>query len=293
MTGWLVLGGNGQLGRSLQDVLNQRGIEHVALGSSNCDVTDPASVAAALVYSRPEVVVNCAAWTAVDAAEAHEAKAQLVNAKGAGNVARACRENSARLVHVSTDYVFPGNQPAPYGENDATGPVSAYGRTKLQGEQTVSNEHRDGSYIVRTAWLYGPHGGNFAKTMLRRALAGTAVRVVDDQHGQPTLSTDLAWHIIDLVTIGAPAGTYHGTNSGATTWFQFARLIYELAGADTSLVSPVPSSEYPTPATRPSNSVLGHARTISAGVPEMRSWDDALRASISNIMKSVQSELEK
>jgi dTDP-4-dehydrorhamnose reductase len=290
VTSWLVLGGNGQLGRSLQEVLTERGIEHVALGSGDCDITDPASVAAALVHSRPDVVVNCAAWTAVDAAESHEPEALLVNAIGAGNVGRACREIRARLVHVSTDYVFPGNQHGPYGEDDPTGPASAYGRTKLQGEQAVASEHADGSYIVRTAWLYGPHGGNFAKTMLRRALAGAAVRVVDDQHGQPTLSTDLARHIVDLVTTGAPAGTYHGTNSGATTWFEFARFIYELAGVETSLVSPVPSSEYPTPATRPSNSVLGHARTVAVGVPEMRSWEAAISASINDIIESVKGE---
>ena len=290
MTGWLVLGGRGQLGRSLQEVLTARGMDHVVLGSSDCDITDAASVNSALDAHRPDVVVNCAAWTAVDAAETEESSAMNINCNGAAVVARACHSNSALLVHVSTDYVFPGTQSGPYGENDPTGPTSAYGRSKLRGEEAVGREHPDGSYVVRTAWLYGPYGSNFAKTMLRRALAGAAVRVVDDQHGQPTLSTDLAHHLVDLVVSGSPRGIYHGTNSMETTWFGFARMLYALAGVDTDLVTPVPSTEYPTPATRPSNSVLGHARTVAAGVAEMRPWDVALVAGFADIIEAVRNE---
>lgn len=290
VTGWLILGGHGQLGRSLSEVLDNGGTVNTALGSSECDITDAAAVNTALGTHQPDVVVNCAAWTAVDAAEDNETAATDINCAGAALVARACRDNGSVLVHLSTDYVFPGTKSDPYDETDPTGPVSAYGRSKLCGEEAVKREHPDGSYVVRTAWLYGPHGGNFAKTMLRRAFASAPVRVVDDQRGQPTLSTDLAQHLLDLVESGSPYGTYHATNSGATTWFGFARMIYELAGCDTGLVTPVPSSEYLTAAVRPANSVLGHARTVAVGLVEMRQWDTALRTGIADIIEAVRNE---
>ena len=290
VTGWLVLGAGGQLGQSLQDVLTPAGIPHDALGSKECDITDPAAVAASLAYSKPEVVINCAAWTAVDAAEDNEEEAFLANCTGPANVARACRAAGARMVHISTDYVFPGNQPGPYGESSPTGPVSAYGRSKLCGEREVQSILGDDAYIVRTAWLYSRHGANFAKTMLRRARTGSAVRVVNDQIGQPTLADDLAQHLVDLVSFGAPAGIYHGTNSGACTWYDFARQLYALAGADTELVTPVPSSEYPTRAIRPSNSVLGHERTVAARLPEMRPWEEAATHSVPSIIEALSQE---
>jgi dTDP-4-dehydrorhamnose reductase len=290
MTGWLVLGAGGQLGLSLQEVLTNASIPHVALGSKECDITDPASVAAALNLASPEVVVNCAAWTAVDAAEDHEDDAFLVNCSGPANLASACRASGARFVHISTDYVFAGDQVGPYGEDAPTGPVSVYGRSKLCGEREVMSAHPHGAYVVRTAWLYSKYGSNFAKTMLRRARIGAAVRVVNDQTGQPTLADDLARHLRDIVTSTAPAGIYHGTNAGACTWFDFARELYSLAGADVSLVSPVPSSEYPTRAVRPSNSVLGHARTIAAGVPEMRPWEGAAADSVTTIVEELSKE---
>lgn len=285
MSDWLILGAHGQLGTCLQEALTERGIDFVALGSDRCDVSDRSAVDTVVRAHAPRVTVNCAAWTAVDAAEDHEADAFRVNCEAVGNIARACREHGSVLVHVSTDYVFPGTDAGPHAENAPTAPVSVYGRSKLCGEQRALDEHPDGTYIVRTAWLYSRHGGNFAKTMLRRALAGAAVRVVNDQHGQPTLADDLARHIIDLVSSPAPFGTYHGTNSGACTWFDFASLLYGRAGVDTSLVSPVSSSEFPTRAVRPRNSVLGHARTTGAGIREMRPWEDAVAASIDGIIE--------
>lgn len=290
VTSWLILGGNGQLGRSFDEVLTASGIDHVNLGSADCDITDAGAIKLALDTHRPGVIVNCAAWTAVDAAETNEEAAHKINCFGAESVARASHATGAVLVHVSTDYVFRGIKMDPYDEDDATDPVSAYGRSKLCGEEAVRREHPNGSYVVRTAWLYGPHGGNFAKTMLRRALAGTAVRVVNDQQGQPTLSTDLAQHVLDLVVSDAPYGTYHSTNSGSTTWFGFAQMIYRLVGSDTNLVTPVPSTEYPTTATRPANSVLGHARTLAARVAEMRPWDVALVAGFADIIEAVRNE---
>ena len=274
----------------MQEALTERNLPFVALGSDECDVTNSDAVSAVMEIHRPDVVVNCSAWTAVDAAEDNEATAFAINCDGPRNVAVACRTSGSTFVHVSTDYVFPGDGSGEYAEDSPTGPVSVYGKSKLCGEREAIAGHPDGTYIVRTAWLYSRHGGNFVKTMLRRALSGAAVRVVDDQLGQPTLANDLARHIIDLVTSGAPVGVFHGTNSGRTTWCGLAREIFDLAGAGTGLVSPVGTSEYPTRAVRPANSVLGHARTLDAGVAEMRQWDIALRASISGIIETVKSE---
>lgn len=274
----------------MQEVLADRGLSFVALGSEECDVTSAAEVSAVIAHLRPDVVVNCSAWTAVDAAEDNEAAVFAINCDGPRNIASACSAIGSTLVHISTDYVFPGTGSSAYAEDSPTAPVSVYGRSKLCGEQGAIARHPDGTYIVRTAWLYSRHGANFVKTMLRRALAGVAVRVVDDQVGQPTLADDLARHIIELVTSEAPAGVYHGTNSGQGTWFDLAKEIFVLSGADSELVSPVSTSEYPTRAERPANSVLGHARTLNAGLAEMRKWEDALRESIGGIIAAVRSE---
>ena len=274
----------------MQETLAEQGIAFVALRSSDCDITDISAVEYSLRQYEPHIAVNCAAWTAVDAAEDNEEAAFLVNCTGPANVAGACRAAGTRLVHISTDYVFPGDQPGPYGESSPTGPVSVYGRSKLCGEREVQSIMGDDAYIVRTAWLYSRHGANFAKTMLRRARTGSAVRVVNDQMGQPTLADDLAQHLVDLVSFGAPAGIYHGTNSGACTWYDFARQLYALAGADTELVTPVPSSEYPTRAIRPSNSVLGHERTVAARLPEMRPWEEAATHSVPSIVEALSQE---
>lgn len=293
MTDWLVLGAGGQLGRCLQEALTESGTPHVALTSPECDITDPSALEHSLGRHKPRVVVNCAAWTAVDAAEDNVETAFSVNCRGAGNVARACRAAGSLLVHVSTDYVFPGTESGPYAEDAPTGPVSAYGKSKLCGELEVLAALPDASYIVRTAWLYSRHGGNFAKTMLRRALTGTPVRVVDDQRGQPTLADDLARHIIDIVSAHAPFGVYHGTNSGEASWCDFARDIFRLSGSGEHLVSAVDSSEYPTRAVRPRNSVLGHDRTRLNGLTEMRHWSAALAASVRAIIDVIDEEAGK
>jgi len=287
---WLVLGAGGQLGRCLGEALVEAGIPFTLAGRNECDITDARSVADVLSRTRPEVVVNCAAWTAVDAAEDNEADATLANRDGARNVAEACKDHGALLVHVSTDYVFAGTDTGAYDEDSPTFPASAYGRTKLLGEHAVLESHPGGTFVVRTAWLYSRFAGNFVKTMLRRALADAPVRVVDDQRGQPTHAGDLARHIIDLVQSDAPRGVYHGTNSGDGTWCDRAREIYDLTHKPISLVSPVGTDEYPTKATRPKNSVLGHRRTVTAGVIEMRNWKSALAESIGGIIAEVEKE---
>lgn len=272
----LVTGANGMLGRDLIAALAGR--EVTALGRADLDVTDAAAVAAAV--RGHDVVVNCAAYTKVDDAEAHEDEAYAVNATGPGNLARACAETGARLVTISTDYVFDGAATAPYAEDLPRDPINAYGRSKAAGEELALEAHPDGTYVVRTAWLYGAHGPNFAQTMLNLAKTKDTWSVVDDQLGQPTWTADLAEQIVALVDAGAPAGIYHGTNSGQATWYEFARAVLEESGLDPDRITPTDSSSFVRPAARPSYSVLGHDAWAAAGLPEMRPWRDALAAAV-------------
>jgi dTDP-4-dehydrorhamnose reductase len=272
----LVTGANGMLGRDLQSVLAGRQV--TALGRADLDVTDAAAVAAAV--DGHDLVVNCAAYTRVDDAETHEREAYAVNATGAANVARACAATGARLVTISTDYVFDGNATEPYAEDRPRDPVNAYGRTKAAGEELALAAHPTGTYVVRTAWLYGAHGPNFAQTMLDLAKTKDTWSVVDDQLGQPTWTADLAARIVELIDAGAPAGIYHGTNSGEATWFEFARAVLEESGLDPDRITPTDSSSFVRPAPRPSYSVLGHGAWAAAGLPEMRHWREALAAAV-------------
>jgi dTDP-4-dehydrorhamnose reductase len=284
MTRWLVTGAAGMLGRDLTELLTARGEEFTALGRADLDITDQASVTAAVSAAKPDVVVNCAAWAGVDAAEEHEEEALAVNGHGVANLAMACADLGTTLVHVSTDYVFEGTATEPYTEDAPTGPVGAYGRTKLVGEWAVREILPDSGYVVRTAWLYGAHGKNFVKTMLRLAGNGVSPGVVADQHGQPTWTADVAEQIYALIETNAPFGVYHATSSGQTTWFGFAKEIFDLYNQhqnphnERPVVSPKPitTAEYPTPAKRPAYSVLGHDAWHAAGIAPIGDWKDAL-----------------
>ena len=283
MTRWLVTGAAGMLGRDLTALLTERGVELTAFGRADLDITDPAAVTNAVGDVKPDVVANCAAWTAVDAAEDQEDDALAINGRGPAYLAAACAEVGALLVHPSTDYVFDGHASTPYAENAPTAPEGAYGRTKLAGERAVRAALPDASYIVRTAWLYGAHGKNFVKTMLRLAGNGTAPGVVADQHGQPTWTADVAAQICALVEGSAPPGIYHATSSGQTTWFGFAteifNLHYQQFNPERPWLSPTPltTADYPTPAKRPAYSVLSHAAWDAAGIAPIGDWRDALR----------------
>jgi dTDP-4-dehydrorhamnose reductase len=295
VTRWLVTGAAGMLGRDLTDLLQARGEEFTPLARVDLDITDPAAVVKAVSVVKPDVVVNCAAWTAVDAAEEHEEAAFAINAGGAVNLAAACASVGALLVHPSTDYVFDGHASVPYAEDAPTAPSGAYGRTKLAGEQAVRAALPDASYIVRTAWLYGAHGKNFVKTMLRLARNGTSPGVVADQHGQPTWTADVAAQIYALIDNAAPAGTYHATSSGQTTWFGFAEEVFTLYQRQGPLRQnqgqnrdedperprltprPITTADYPTPAQRPAYSVLGHDAWHAAGISPISDWKDALQ----------------
>lgn len=255
MARWVVTGGTGMLGTDLAALAREAGHDVSALGSSDCDIRDLDAVRAAVAGA--DVVVNAAAYTAVDAAEDDEPAAFALNAVGARNVARAAREVGARMVQISTDYVFDGQGEGPYSTDAAQAPRSAYGRTKAAGEWAVLAEEPN-ALVVRTAWLYGAHGPNFVATMLRLAETNDTLDVVDDQHGQPTWTTDLARYVLALVAQDAPGGYHHGTSAGATTWYEFTREIFRLRGLDPERVRPTTSAAFVRPAPRPANSVLAH-----------------------------------
>ena len=293
ITMWLILGGEGQLGLSLQLILSQANIPFRAVGRDTLDICNRDTCIQVISELKPSVVVNCAAWTAVDLAEDHEEEAFSINCNGSRNVAIACREANATLVHVSTDYVFSGVADTPYETDSPTAPTSAYGRTKLCGEEAVREELPERSYIFRTAWLYSQFRGNFVKTMVRKALTNSPVRVVSDQLGQPTVATDLAQHIVHVVQANAPFGIFHGTNSGQASWFELTKEIYSFLKVDTSLVTPVPTSEYPTRAVRPQYSVLSHTHTTDLGLQEMKDWKTALLIALPTIKEQILKEDQK
>ncbi|HEU0087339.1 MAG TPA: dTDP-4-dehydrorhamnose reductase [Pseudonocardiaceae bacterium] len=284
----LVTGGQGQLGRDLVAAAARAGITRVcAPGSAELDVTDPAAVSHAVAECSGRgtrlVVVNAAAYTAVDAAEGEGAtRAQAVNAEGPVHLARACAAHQAHLVQVSTDYVFAGDAEGPNRVDDPTLPRTRYGRTKLAAEQAVLTCGAS-AHVVRTAWLYGAHGSNFVRTMIRLERERDTVRVVCDQRGNPTWTADLADGLIALALAAdrVPAGVLHCVNAGSTTWFGLARAVFAEIGADPQRVQPCSTAEFPRPAPRPANSVLDTSSWTAAGLPALRPWRDALTAFVS------------
>jgi dTDP-4-dehydrorhamnose reductase len=282
---WLVVGGDGQLAHAMQAELAYAGIRHISLGREILDVSNDAQVLETLNAIKPDIVFNAAAWTDVDGAEVAEAKAHQVNAVGAAVLASACQKLGSKFVQVSTDYVFSGIASTPWQENAELNPLSAYGRTKAEGEQFAREIYPEGTYIVRTAWLYSPWGENFVNTMIRMALQDShTLKVVNDQMGQPTSASDLAEQILQMIQMEVPAGIYHGTNSGATSWFELARFIFTHVGAESERVVPVATSDFPRAARRPQYSVLGHDRWDEVGMKPLRSWQEALTAAIPSLV---------
>ncbi|MFD7549089.1 dTDP-4-dehydrorhamnose reductase [Streptomyces sp. NPDC059578] len=282
-TSWLVTGAGGMLGRDVRaELLATPGAEVTGRTRGELDVTDHRAVRAAVAAHR--VVVNCAAWTDVDGAEAHEAAATAVNGTGVRHLARACAETGAVLLHVSTDYVLAGDARRPYAEDAPTGPLNAYGRGKLLGERAVAHLLPRTGYTVRTAWLYGTHGPNFVATMLELARDRASVDVVADQYGQPTRSAELARQVVALGRAAlagrAPAGVYHGTAAGCTTWYGLARETYRLSGLDPERIRPVGSAAFPRPAARPAYGVLGHEGWTRAGVARQPGWQGQLATAL-------------
>ncbi len=263
----LVTGGGGQLGLELAELLPRRGHEATVLSRHELDIADVVGVEEALVGYAPEVVVNAAAFTNVDLCETETGAAYAANALGPANLARACERGGASILHVSTNYVFDGGQERPYEPFDAARPVSAYGRTKLAGEELVMRLTNRWT-VVRTAGVYG-RGHNFVRTMLRVAAERDVLKVKDDEFVSPTYARDLAGGIIQIIE-AREYGLYHLTNAGSCSWYEFTREIFRLKGVETELV-PIPTSEYPLPAARPANGVLS-----SVGSPVLRPWREAL-----------------
>ncbi len=276
------------LGTDVLRVLDARGIGHTDVGRGDLDLLDVDAVDAAVAGH--EVVVNCAAWTAVDDAETHEGQALEINAVAPGILAVAVRRHGARLVHVSTDYVFDGTARAPYEEDAHLAPASAYGRTKAAGEEAVRSAAPENHLILRTAWLYGAHGACFPRTIVNLARERGTVNVVDDQLGQPTWTRDVAELMVRLVEADAPAGTWHATSTGETSWFEFARRVVESAGVSPDVVGPTGSDGVGRPAARPAYSVLGHARLHAHGIAPIGLWEERWRQAASEVLGLQQRE---
>ncbi len=277
----LITGGTGMLGQAVTEAVRRRGGEAVALGSGQCDITLPQAVESAIERHRPGVVINCAAYTKVDLAEKEPEKADRINGTGTGILARAARAHGVKLVHISTDFVFDGRAERPYRVDDPVGPLSAYGRSKLLGERLIQETNPPGWIIARTAWLYGPGGGCFPKTMVERARAGKPLKVVADQIGTPTYTGDLAEALLELIAHDA-TGLWHLTNAGQTTWHAFAKATLEAFGlpAAPPALETTTSADwrraYPESAIRPAYSVLDiepYERLTGRG---MRPWGEAL-----------------
>lgn len=280
----LVTGARGQLGSDLLTLAAAAGIDTVGYGSAELDITDAAAVTAAVTEfaARAEaagargVLINAAAYTAVDAAESDQERAYAVNETGPANLAAATAAAGIGLIQVSTDYVFPGDGTTPYEVDDATGPKSVYGASKLAGDLAVLRAH-PAAHVVRTAWVYGVTGGNFVKTMCRLEGSHPTVSVVDDQTGSPTYSADLAAGLLELAGSDVPGGILHATNAGETTWHGLTRAIFAELGADPDRVLPTTTAAFPRPAPRPSYSVLSGRAWAAAGLTPLRDWQDALR----------------
>ena len=284
----LVTGSNGQLGTELVNRYSDRPNDELFVGDlPDIDITSELSIASTFASIAPDVVINCAAWTAVDAAEEKESSAFTVNAEGPAILATYCARAGARLVQISTDYVFGGDATEPYREDSQPGPITAYGRTKLAGENFVRELLPDNHLVIRTAWLYSPTGHNFVKTIIKAQRDRETLSVVTDQIGQPTSASDLADQIVTLLDTYSGSGIFHGTNSGVTSWYEFARAIMSEIGEDPDRILPTDSSSYVQLAPRPAYSVLGHQGWAAVGMEPMRDWRVALHEAIPDIMLAI------
>lgn len=292
MTRLLLLGAGGQVGREIAGGAGEAGHELVALDHAGLDITDAAALSRALATARPEVVINAAAYTAVDRAESEPERAHLINAVAPGLIAQACAEQGAALIHLSTDYVFDGTKKGAYVESDPVAPLGVYGASKEAGERAV----RAGlarHLIIRTSWVYGIHGANFLKTMLRLASERDRLTIVADQRGCPTATRDIAEGLLaaaPLLAAGTLApGTYHLAGSGVTSWFDFAAAIVERAGLHTGRhpeIVPIATVDYPTPARRPANSELSSEAFAQASGFRAAPWQDRVAEVVDQLLAS-------
>jgi len=270
----LVTGAAGQLGFDVVAELQKRNIAHVGVDITELDITDGDAVESYLTQVKPECVIHCAAYTAVDNAEDEPELSHAVNALGSENIAKVCSLLGSEMIYISTDYVFDGAGDSPYDVDSAKAPIGVYGKTKLLGEEVVLSHLPDKSYIVRISWVFGKNGNNFVKTMLRLAETRDELSVVCDQIGSPTYTADLAILLCDMALSGK-YGIYHATNEGFCSWSDFAKEIMQLSGRECK-INPIPTEQYSTKATRPKNSRLSKQSLDNAGFNRLPTWQDAL-----------------
>ena len=258
--------------------------EYLFTDIAELDICNAAAVDAFVEQNKVDAVINCAAYTAVDKAESEERKAETINSQAPANLARAIERRGGALVQISTDYVFPGNACEPINENCPTAPSSAYGRTKLAGEIAAQKECKN-TVIIRTAWLYSSFGHNFVKTMIKLGRERESLGVVFDQIGTPTYARDLARAIMQIISKGVVPGVYHFTNEGVASWYDFTIAIHKLAGIKNCKVSPLHTSDYPTPATRPHYSVLDKTKIKTTFDIEIPYWADSVKECVDILLK--------
>lgn len=283
----LITGAGGQLGRSLQRILTRNQVDHVSCSRSELDITLESSLAKILKVN-PSIIINCAAYTDVNAAEQNQRAAEAVNVKGVKNMAKAANAIGARLLHISTDYVFSGEGNVPWGIHDLPNPKTVYGKTKHLGEKEIELIGDANMTVIRTAWLYGPFGSNFAKTIIKRITQSTDdIRVVTDQVGQPTSTIDLADAIFEVCTSRESPKTMHLANLGVASWNQFAQELAKMCGQSPDRIVPITSEDYPSLADRPKYSVLEVPDWEVKGTKLMKHWREALEVVFPEIFESV------
>lgn len=279
----LVIGAAGQLGQCLKTVASRRGLAEIVFPSEQeANILDKTLLTELLAREKPAYVINCAAYTAVDKAEDEQELCKAINETGAVNLAEACSVNGSTLVHVSTDFVFQGNEIKLLKEDDVAEPINVYGQTKLDGELALSKA-LDNHFIIRTSWLYSEYANNFVKTMLKLGAERDELNIIADQVGTPTYAIDLANAIFDIIGSGSKTyGTYHYSNEGVTSWFDFAKAIFEISHTQVK-VNPIPGSAYPTKAARPAFSVMDKSKIKTTFNLEIQYWRDSLVECISRI----------
>ena len=279
----LVTGANGQLGKCLQDLSKKESrIEWVFKGSKSLDITNKKKIEKLFLLEKFDYVINCAAYTAVDKAEIENKKAFLVNAEGVKNLAEICKKYNTVVIHISTDFVFDGVKTTPYSEKDITNPINVYGASKLKGEKYLENI-LDSYFIIRTSWVYSEYGSNFVKTMLKLSEERNELAIISDQIGCPTYAKDLSKALLKMViSRNNSFGLYHFSNSGVTSWYDFAKAIFELKKNDV-ILNPIPTTSYPTPAKRPKYSVLNKEKITNNFSVETPYWKESLKRCLNKL----------
>jgi len=283
MSSIVVFGASGQLGHCLKKVAEERGISGIHFPpESEANILDKEAIKVVFEKYKPDYAINCAAYTAVDKAEDEIDLARKINKTGAENLAEACKAHHAAFIHISTDFIFKGDVASPLVETDPAEPISVYGLTKLEGEQDIIRI-MDEYFILRTSWLYSEFGNNFVKTMLKLGAERDVLKIIADQVGTPTYGIDLAGSVLDIITSGSKAyGIYHYSNEGVTSWYDFAKGIFDISGTDVKLL-PIRTAEYPTKATRPAYSVMDKTKIKTTFGIEIPYWRDSLAVCIERL----------